>query len=193
MKPLQRISNSLQSAVVIEDLGVRLEPGGEAVVDEPSASSSSDLSSLVRRGAVKVSVARAAPWPLSSPDYRPSRSGRPISPSPAPPSPAPPDLQDEAASLREAVRGLESVVRSLSQALSSVGSAPPSGLALPAPSAPPAPAPTPRRDAPAFIPSRIVPNVDTSSVQVHATESDASRFEDASDALKRMRKKKPAG
>jgi hypothetical protein len=175
------VSNRISSPVVLEDIGVRLSPSGSpgsvVTISQSLHDASSDLVRLKGLRCVSISIlsppskvrALTSVWPLSA-LVRPSPSPPPAPLALAPPPPAPP-------------ASLSGVEARLSEIVSLLASG---TLRLPSQ---PTTSAEPRAADPMFVPSKIVPDAE-STITVAATVSDSPDFDASAEALNRIRKRR---
>lgn len=182
MKTLWRITNLVQSEVVVEDIGLRLARGASKVIDDNTYLSSRNLVALSDARVVSVAAAqpaRPSVWPLSSPRLPP----------PPPPPPRTDDRDSAVASLVQSMAAMQERIGQLVDALSK--QQPSQAVAYPMnPAAAPIPmVPFAQTAEVTFIPSKVVPDADTSNLKVKSDEVSADGFDDARSALKKARKR----
>lgn len=175
-----RITNLIQSAVFIEDIGVRLAwKGSSSTVSLDVANRSKSLSIAIKKKQVsKTIVSNSMPprvWPFPKEKIRKTEE---------------PDSRDrEISNLRGDIKGLQGQLSAILQAVQD-GNSRPIVMQQGAPGA--QGQPLVDHDDPMFIPSQIVPDERTteSRINVKSDEVEVEDFDEAASALKRLRKNK---
>ena len=191
---LYKLTNLLTTAVIVEDLGVRMEPRGSATVRAEDWARSNDGARLESQGCVRVDRQFS---PSTGPAPRPIPAVRHPE---AAPDPKVSIVNLSQASFDQFLRNQEELLRMLVVMSGSVPDAArkavEDGFAKAGPPSPPPmaahqPHATPsalKDDAPMYIPSKIVPDVIVAGVKSQVKESDSS-VDDSADALRRLRNK----
>jgi hypothetical protein len=183
---LYEVTNNLNTSLTIEDINVTLQARGgsdSSKIITQNLIESEDLRRLKNLRWITITP-RPSPipvWPLSGLSPAPVPSA-PVASNPAP-APAPPsivassrpEVPDQISSVMSAV---SEILELLKKGVSHSPSVPSSTQTFSSSS-----------QDPIFIPSKIIPDAEM-KITVASSESDSSSFEDSSEALRRMRKKK---
>ena len=174
------VTNRLSASLLIDDIGVRLEPGSSKELFEHTYNSSRKLKEYEHKKWVSVSVRAATPkksipvWPFSA-------VASPVSTPVSVPAVVTAVQSPDSSILQGLVARLENLIGNLQTRAVTVGSAPSAVThsVIDQPS-----------DEPMFIPEFIIPKSANVSINVDTSESDRHDYESGVEALKNARKKK---
>ena len=171
--------NRLPTSLIIDDIGVRLDPAGFKTLSAQTYASSKRIQEFEQKKWVNVSIRHAPQVKLPVPVW-------PFSASPVTPSiPPPPPSTAEASVLQGLVAELKGIIGSLkapqtiSAPVTSRTAAAPSEIVY-------AVQPS---DEPMFIPKQILPNTADVNINVAKSETEREGFDDGLAALKKARKR----
>jgi len=183
------VTNRLATSLVIEDIGIRLEPAGgtasSKLLTEQTYRVSHKLKEYEQRKWIAIAVRNSPPPKAPIPIW-------PFSASPAQP-PSPPPISAESTALHTLVAKLEAIVQALQAPLVAASRTPAPTPATVYQAAASLPRVTPSiqaSDEPIFIPKQIMPTSADVSINVATSETDREDYDADLKALKSARKKR---